>query len=98
MNKRYNSKARTCKNYIDSSGYRRFKGSDKPVHRYVAENKLGRDLKHGEVVHHKNRNKLDNSPGNIAIFSSQQKHWGVHKLDAKKHGWTYSMKGKGKRH
>jgi len=84
----------SSKTYIDDNGYPRFKDSDKPVHRSVAEIKLGRPLKRGEVVHHKNRNKQDNSFGNLEVFSSQEKHWGVHKKDAKKHGWKYSLAGK----
>ncbi|MDR1868445.1 MAG: HNH endonuclease [Treponema sp.] len=92
---RSNSKGRTGNTYIDKNdGYPKFKDSNKPVHRWVAEKKLNRKLKAGEVVHHKNRNKLDNSPSNLAIFSSQKKHWEVHKQDAKKHGWKYSMIGK----
>ena len=83
MNKRSSSKTRAGKTYVSSKGYRKFKGSDKLVHRYAAEKKLGRKLKTTEVVHHKDRNKLNNSPGNLAVFSSQKKHMKVHKLDAK---------------
>ncbi|HSV95641.1 MAG TPA: hypothetical protein VLM75_01775 [Spirochaetota bacterium] len=43
--------------YEDDNGYYRFNDSDKPVHRWAAEKKLGRALRRGEVVHHKNRNK-----------------------------------------
>jgi len=84
----------TDKTYTDSNGYNRFKNNGKLVHRSVAEMKLGRSLKRSEVVHHKNRNKQDNSFGNLEVFSSQGKHWKVHKLDAKKHGWKYSLSGK----
>ncbi|MDR2097797.1 MAG: HNH endonuclease, partial [Spirochaetaceae bacterium] len=47
--------------YIDNNGYARFKDNGELVHRSVAEMKLGRSLKKGEVVHHKNRDKQDNS-------------------------------------
>jgi len=80
--------------YIDNNGYARFLDSNKPVHRSVAELKIGRNLKKGEVVHHKNRNKQDNSFDNLQVFSSQGAHWKAHKIDAKKHGWKYSLAGK----
>ena len=37
------------------------------IHRIVAEHKLGRLLKKGEVVHHLNGNTADNSPENIEV-------------------------------
>lgn len=67
------------KTYIDQKGYRRFIDSGIPVHRYLAEKKLGRKLYPGEVVHHINRNKLDNSPDNLEIFESQEEHDRIHK-------------------
>jgi hypothetical protein len=88
---------KSSKTRVNSKGYSVFKDSGKPVHRSVAELKLGRKLKTGEVVHHKNRNKLDNSFNNLSVFSSQQKHWEAHKKDAKKHGMKYSLTGKGKK-
>jgi len=38
-------------------------------HRYIMEQKLGRLLSYNEVVHHLNRNKLDNRPDNLEIKS-----------------------------
>jgi hypothetical protein len=62
------------KTYIDKNGYRRFSDSNKLVHRYVVEKKIGRKLRQEEIVHHKNRNKLDNSPENLEVFANQEEH------------------------
>ena len=67
--------------YIDENGYRRFSNSGKLVSRWVAGKKLGRTLRSGEVVHHKNRDKLDNSRGNLWVFGSQKQHHKTHKKD-----------------
>jgi len=82
------------KTTINSDGYREYKNSGNPVHRHVAAQKLGRSLKAGEVVHHNDRNKLNNSPSNLQVFSSQNAHWNQHKKDAAKRGWKYSLTGK----
>jgi hypothetical protein len=62
------------KTYVTKKGYRRFKDSGKYVHRWVEEKKLGRKLKLGEVVHHKNGNTLDNSPTNLKVYRCQSEH------------------------
>lgn len=61
-------------------------------HRAVAEQKLGRKLKHGEVVHHIDGDKRNNSPENIMVFANQAEHahwhsendpnWGRERRDA----------------
>ena len=72
----YNNKGKT---YIDENGYRRFSDSNKLVHRYVVEKKIGRKLRQEEIVHHVNRNKLDNSPENLEVFANQEEHEKHHK-------------------
>ena len=38
-------------------------------HRLVASNKIGRPLKEGEVVHHKNEERTDNHPENLEVLT-----------------------------
>lgn len=72
--------------YIDKNGYKRFRDSNKLVHRHVSEMVLRRKLCPNEVVHHKNRNKLDNRRSNLWVFPSQSIHDKTHKKDKKKYG------------
>ena len=44
------------------------------THRIVAEEKIGRPLKPGEVVHHIDGNKRNNNPENLMVFASQALH------------------------
>lgn len=53
------------------------------THRRVAEEMLGRPLKPGEVVHHIDRNKRNNSPENLMVFASQAEHAAWHKTHDK---------------
>jgi len=72
--------------YIDKNGYKRYRDSDILVHRYVAKRKLGRKLRPGEVVHHKNSNKKDNRRKNLQVLPSQKNHYRIHKKNKKKTG------------
>lgn len=48
-------------------------------HRTVMEQILGRPLRPGEVVHHIDGNKRNNSPDNLMLFASQTEHARWHK-------------------
>ena len=47
-------------------------------HRYVAEKKIGRRLRRGEVVHHLNHDRADNRPENIDVLPSVSAHRRLH--------------------
>lgn len=50
-------------------------------HRLVMEESVGRFLKKEEVVHHVNRDPLDNSPENLMVCSSTGTHFVSHHLE-----------------
>ena len=50
-------------------------------HIRIAEEKLGRKLLPGEIIHHKDRNKQNNHPDNIEIFANQSEHCKYHSLE-----------------
>lgn len=56
----------------NNSGYRQYQDSNgvwKSTHRRVGEKKIGRRLETGEVVHHINKNRLDNRPTNLVVVA-----------------------------
>ena len=44
----------------------------------VAERMLGRLLIKGEIVHHRNRRKIDNNPTNLLVFKNRSEHAKFH--------------------
>lgn len=63
----------------DISSYKKHLG--RHLHRENAEKLLGRELLPGEVVHHINKDRSDNSPENLFVFPSQAEHARWHMLD-----------------
>jgi hypothetical protein len=61
--------------------YIKFKG--RHLHRVVAEQKLGRPLKKGEIVHHKDWNSRNNAPENIVITTLAE-HGRIHSTKNRK--------------
>lgn len=74
--------------FMGYSGYKKkfvgteYPGADNrgfvPEHRYVAEQKIGRQLRKGEVVHHCDRNRLNNVPENLIVFVDKESHSRYH--------------------
>ena len=61
---------------VDASGYLAHRGVR--VHRLIAARMIGRSFVPGEVVHHKNGDRLDNRPENLVVFPSNGIHMGEH--------------------
>lgn len=53
-------------------------------HRLVAERMLGRRLRKGEQIHHKNGDKTDNRPENLEVAESLTHHRALHRSGRKK--------------
>lgn len=50
------------------------------LHRQIAENKLGRPLRFGEIVHHIDGDKRNNDPSNLEVLIDQSRHAKRHKV------------------
>lgn len=84
--------------YHDANGYVRIFLPDHPraqsgyvyEHRHVAEQKLGRLLERGEVVHHINGVTSDNRSENLEVFANQAEHRRHHIGEACKRGHKFT--------
>jgi hypothetical protein len=63
--------------YIDGNGYPRYADTDELVHKKVAENKIGRELREHEVVHHKDGDKTNFRKDNLRV-TSRSHHSKIH--------------------
>jgi HNH endonuclease len=54
------------------------------IHRLLAQEVLERELEPGEVVHHRNHDKTDNSPGNLRVLPSQRHHMVLEHLERRR--------------
>ena len=71
---RYSQKRRKEDYYIDKHGYAniRINGQFVAEHRFVMEQTLGRSLKKGESVHHKDGDRAKNYPDNLELWVKPQ--------------------------
>jgi hypothetical protein len=84
---------REPKRILTSNGYiQRWVGKDHHLadgkgcayeHRIIAEQKLGRRLLPGEVVHHIDHDRTNNSPDNLEVFASHREHNAQHRTSGK---------------
>lgn len=59
------------------------KQNGRHAHRVIMEEIIGRPLRPGEVVHHKDHNKKNNDPSNLLLISSQSEHASIHRKNRK---------------
>lgn len=68
----------------EGKSYVKFHG--RHLHRVVAEEKIARPLKTGEVVHHKDGDIHNNNPDNLEVLASQADHARLHMFERLENG------------
>jgi len=56
------------------------------------EKMIGRKLRKGEIVHHKDGNKKNNKPSNLKLCKNQAEHAGLHLVGAKRNKLGHLLK------
>lgn len=82
MDLRYSNLSPQGSSYIDFYGYRHLKHGDKWIreHRIVMQEHLGRELTSDEVVHHKDKDKLNNDISNLEVMTNEE-HSRMHAIE-----------------
>ena len=74
--------------FRDKKGYKRFSGSRKLVHRWVAKKNLGRPFRRGEEVHHRDGDRGNFRSSNLKVYPNRKTHLRrEHPQKRKKRGW-----------
>jgi hypothetical protein len=60
--------------FIDERGYRRFRRPQELVHRWVYHTATGKPIPTGYHIHHRDGNKLNNTPENLEALSPSDHH------------------------
>lgn len=84
--------ARTRADQVRGTGTksRYVKRGGRHEHRVVMEGLLGRQLRPGEIVHHRDDDPKNNAPANLVLLPSQSAHAKLHKLGLLGKRWTSS--------
>lgn len=74
--------------YIHAEGYVVLVRDGKEIleHREVMEKKIGRKLRRGEIVHHKNEDRADNRPENLELCKNTGAHIQQHHAEKQRIG------------
>jgi hypothetical protein len=67
-------------------------GHWQPYHRYLIEQKIGRELEGNEVVHHINEDKTDDRIENLELLSNSE-HRSLHMKERHQKGFEYAGRG-----